>query len=381
MDREPGKGARPRRGRFLRLGLGLILSLAGGLLCLEGILRWLLFSNQEWARHWGWGLRKAELYCSSESGTEYWKLHARFSGSDAVKRNRFFDPVLGWIDPQLEPGTLNHACAGLIGERRPVLLYGDSYARCATGPEDCWEGLLERSPLGQRYFLLNHGVGGYGLDQTYLLLSLTLDRYVEQDPVVVVGLLVDDDLDRCYLGLRGHPKPYFRLQDGVLVLHAIEETTPLDYVRAHPVGIRSYLWRWFLFGQRALPIADPIAWTSDADQVQVKEAVSARIIEALQLQVVARRVEYFFLLFHGWRCAASSAPCGWQEPFLLRELGQREIPYVSSKRYLREHVQRTGAELSSSFFIAEMPGLNHYTPATNAIVFEALRAGLEGRFE
>ena len=96
-----------------------------------------------------------------------------------------------------------------------MLLFGDSFCECATPPEECWQGLLERSPLGPRFALVNYGTGGYGLDQVLLLARRVLDRWRGRDPLVVVGILVDDDLDRDALALRNFPKPRFRLADGV----------------------------------------------------------------------------------------------------------------------------------------------------------------------
>ena len=89
----------------------------------------------------------------------------------------------------------------------------------------------------------------------------------------------------------------------------------------------------------------------------------------------------FFLLFHAR--VSLGAPGGsfwWQEPFLIGELEARGLPFVSSRRPLLEHAQRTGADLDD-YYIDSGPGQNHYEPEANALVFEALRAGLEGRFD
>ena len=73
-------------------------------------------------------------------------------------------------------------------------------------------------------------------------------------------------------------------------------------------------------------------------------------------------------------------PYWWQEPFLHRTFRELAIPFVSSKRFLRTHMQRTGLP-ADSFYYDSKPGSNHYTSAANGIVFGAIRDGLEGRFE
>lgn len=63
-----------------------------------------------------------------------------------------------------------------------------------------------------------------------------------------MAILVDDDLDHCFLRLRGHPKPWFAGEGGALVAHPPAAETPLAFVDAEPPAIRSYLGRWLLFG-------------------------------------------------------------------------------------------------------------------------------------
>ncbi len=378
---EPGtRGRSGRRRRVSRWLLFTGLALVLGFLLLEGALRFLLFSELEWARRLGAPLRREPLYCSTASGREYWKLHLLFSGQQAELIHPFFDARVGWLKPDIEPGTLRHRRERGLRGRRPVLLYGDSYAACAVAAEHCWEALLERSELGRDLCLLNYGVGGYGLDQCYLLLEHTLGLYAERDPIVVIGILVEDDLDRSYLGLRSNPKPWFTLEEDRLVLHPIEDPVPLGFVRDHPVGIASYAWRAGLFG---LGLASPeraLSWTAERDHVQVKQALNARILEELRCALTARGLESFFVLFHGTRSLGSSGPYGWQEPFLHRIFEEQGLPFVSSRRWLLEHARATGTPLED-YFIPEGAGKNHYRPETNEIVFGALLAGLQGRFE
>ena len=368
---------RPQR-RAWRLLRRAGLAAAVTLLGLELALRLLLFADVEALRRVGAPLRDESLYADHASGRAYWRLGARFH--DRSEPHPYYHPELGWLKEELDSRTLRHRDEAQLAGRRPVLLFGDSFGACVTRPEHCWEGTLERAELGERFAILNYAVGGYGLDQIYLLLARTLDLYRDADPVVIVGVLVDDDLDRCYLGVRNYPKPRFRLVADELVLVPPAARTAADYARDHPPGIASYLWRFALFGTDRVPPARAIAWTDEADHVNEKRVVAARVLEAIHDELATRELEFFFALFHGRRGVGSDGPYGWQEPLLYEFLRERAVRFVSSKRVLLAHAANTGRD-PQSYFIAAGSGLNHYMASTNRIVFRALQYGLLGYSE
>lgn len=367
-------GKRARRLLFLAGGV------LGALLLAEGALRFVLLSDLARSSGFGWQLRHPELYSSYQSGRLNWKLRALFDPG-AGRPSPAFDARVGWLRSAIDPATLAHEDEGSLAARTPVLLFGDSYAQCAE-EGSCWQRWLEASPLAARYRLLNYGVGGYGLDQILLLLRLVLEHFGARQPapVVVIGILVDDDLDRPYLGLRNYPKPTFAIEDGELVLHPLEQSDSLSYVSAHPLGVRSFLWRWLLFGTGLFSSETAIARTDEADHVAVKEALGRSLVREIERELVARDVPHFYLLFHAHDALVAPGPYGWQEPLLYRELEQLHASFVSSKRFLRAYLARPGTH-EDDLFIRAGQGKNHYTAAANALVFEALREGLEGHFE
>jgi hypothetical protein len=372
--------ARPRLRRALRLAGLACLSVALGLLLLEGTLRFLLFSDSGVARRIGAPLRAPWYYASVFSGRDYWKLEARFRSAEPPDpRQPPHDPRFGWLKPEIDPATLRHADEARLAGRRPVLLYGDSFAACMTSAEDCWQGVMERSDLRERHALLNYGVVGYGLDQVYLLLSATLDLYAELEPVVVIGILVDDDLDRCYLALRDIPKPWFTLDaSGGLEVHAPLARTRRDHVALDPPAITSYAWRALVTQSGLVKAWDVPDWTGEGDHVAVKKALASALLDGIERELGRRGLERFYLLFHS-RKSAAPRPFLWQEPFLYAELERRGLPFTSSKRALIEST-RAGTPLDD-LFIHDASGPNHYDAEGNAVVFASLRAGLEGRFE
>lgn len=365
-----------KRRRAAAVALGAV-GLA--LLAAELGLRATLHGRSARVRAWGWRVRQAQNFADPDAGRDYFKLKAVLAGAAAERPNPGFHPLLGWTDPSLRP-DYGHVLEDRVGDRRPVLLFGDSFARCVTPPDACWEGLLERSELGRDLALLNYGVGGYGLGQVTLLLQQVLERRRWSDPVVVIGILVDDDLDRTYLGLREAPKPRFELVDGELVLHPPAGTSASQALAADPPEVTSYLWRFLVNGAGLFGREARAAWSPEADHVAVKQAVCARLLERIVAECRSRELDFFFLLFHGRRVMEGAPGRRWQEPFLEAELARLDAPYVSSKEHLLAGARARGVE-PAALFHAEGGAANHYRPEANALVFQALVDGLEGRFE
>lgn len=372
--REAGDRASARRPRHLLFKLALAGVIAAGLF--EGAIRFLALSESPIARRWGAALRSPGNF-SNRWSDDYWMLKYRFAAPDA-RLEPIHDSLLGWRSAAIEPGTYRHADESTLAGRRPVLLYGDSFALCVTKGEDCWQGLLERSELGAELALLNYGVGGYGLDQMYLLIQQSIDHYVELDPIVVVAVLVDDDLDRSALRFRSWPKPHLSVTpEGALVPDGPVTRDPLEYLRDNPIGIKSYGFRYLVYGAHVLPRNESEWLMGRSSRVADTEDLNRHILDALAAELAARELDAFVVLFHGRHYLRMY---DWREAFLVSELQRLGIPYVSSKPRLLDDRQRTGRG-DDAYFFAEGREREHYTPLGNEIVFAALKAGLTGEFD
>jgi len=255
-----------------------------------------------------------------------------------------------------------------------VLLFGDSFAACVTPPEECWGALLERSDLAGDYALLNYGAGGYGLGQISLLCRAALPLYAQARPVVVIGLLIDDDLDRALLDFRVWPKPVHRLDaDGRprLVPRELARTRD-ESIRREGIGIASYAWRYLCFGTPLMPGRRAAA--ARAHQRAVFD-LSRALLDQLVASLEACEVDYVFLVFHGSSFLGATSPYREREEFLLGELSRLGAPYVLSREELVADARRTG-RTESDYFIVSGHGRNHYTALGNEVVFRALRAGV-----
>lgn len=363
--------SRPRRWRRKLLFAAVV-----SLVLLELGLRFLLFHDGALAHSWGAGLRDPANFAYRWTD-EYWKLRYIFADPDSHRPTRH-DGRVGWLHQRIHDGTYDHAARGQVAGRRPVLLYGDSFAACVTSREDCWEGILAESELNPSHELLNYGVGGYGFDQTVLLFQQSIDLWTDQKPVVVISLLVDVNLDRTALHFKGWPKPYLIVgEDGSLtheeeVVHGSE-----PYLESHPVGIASYAWRYLVNGSGVLPDAWQAGLQGRGRIDDETRARSRALLETVREECETRDLEYFVLLFHGRRILASEDEDteDWHDSFLIEELERLEMPYVSSRPLLQEHARQSERPVSDYFFTRGI-ARRHYTPLANRVVFEAIRRGI-----
>jgi hypothetical protein len=378
-----GKASEPtgerRRWRPKRALFKAALALAAGLILAEVALRSLLFSDHPTVARYGRSLRVPEKFAARSYDDSYWQLQLAFRAGRS-RRSTPFDPLLGWVRFEVTPLTYEHSDAARVGERRPVLLYGDSYANCVTVKDLCWEGLMERAALGRRHAVINYGTGGYGLDQIVLLVRATLPLWIERDPIVVVSLLVNSDLERSVLRCRDLPKPHFGFdEEGRLELDGPVAATPSEFLADHPLRIRSYLWRWLLHGSGILPESWVRRLTDQAAKIAGCRELNRALLDLVVSELEASGVQYFFLLFHSRASYTPDASLDWEEPFVIEELERLGAPFLLSRVFVRAAALERGVSESSLHF-EEGAGRNHLTPAGNAAVFGAFMRGIERRY-
>jgi len=357
-----------RKGRWRSIALAVGLGLAASAVLGELGLRFFLFGPGEW----GSSLRRAHFFGDSLSDDDYWKLQHVFADPATRLAVPHADPVLGWTGTFVTPGTYAHVDAERVHGRTPVLLYGDSFAQCITPRRRCFQAVLDESDLGDRYAMLNYGVGGYGLDQIYLMLARSIDAWVESDPVVIVGILVEEDLDRGVLSFRGWPKPRFELEGDGLALVEPSTTDPDEWIRLSPPRIASYLSRFLTYRPGLLPRALQRSLQERRRKRPEKRELNRRILEQIQFELESRELRYFFFLFHNLEYVTSGAVSEW-ERLIVDFCAERSIPVLSARPYLLAAAGGS-REACRTFYDRA-----HLTPLGNRVVFEGLRQGLLGR--
>jgi len=361
-----------RVARGLRVAL-ISLGLAWG--AGELGVRWLLFGEGTVPETMGAVLRDPNRFADALSDDDFWKLQRRFQAdrdSDQFERSH---PDLGWVSASVRPRSLAHREERTLRGRRPVLLYGDSFSECVVPTEDCWETLLDESALADDFRMLNFGTCAYGLDQIVLLLERSVDRYVSEDPIVVIGILVDEDLDRCALSFRGHPKPRVTEGSDGFGWELPGDVGAKEWVEDHPPEISSYLGRLFMTSGFV-----PHAWRVEAKapMIALKQRSATWLLERARELLRERDLEHFVVLFHGERLANGREGVDWREAFLLRSLEELQIPYVSSRGALFADHVATG-RVAHDYYITEGAFSGHLTAVGNEAVFPALVEGLSLR--
>ncbi len=359
-------------GRLRRLLPKLVLSVVFLFLLLEGSVRFLLFSSATSSWSVAQRLRDPARFGSSSSDDLYWYLTWRWKKPREGDYVPPHDPRLGWTWGTVAPGSYVHIGETRLGARRPILLFGDSYSACLTLAEECFQGLLEDSALADDYALLNYGICGYGLDQIWLLLGPVLDRHLEKRPIVVVGLLVNDDLDRIAVSMREWPKPRLRLEDGRLFVPPGEIPAPGLRLAEDPPAPSS--WAWALLG--ASRFGDQSIRGTPAQEAE-KQELSRHILRAIVADLRSHEVPFFFLLFHTSECVEESDPPDWRDQVVHEELDQLDAPWYQVRDDIRSRAKTENRPTGDFFFPDGSARFNHFNPEGNRIAFGTLLRGLK----
>jgi len=246
---------------------------------------------------------------------DYWKLLYEFNQQINVAHPH---PIMGWTG-NFSIESLIHYENNLLKGRKAVLLYGDSFAMCVD-EVDCFEDILNSdSTFSSTLYLLNYGVGGYGVDQIYLLFKESVDNY--ENPFVVFSLLTTD-MDRSALKIRDAQKPYFVFEDNEIKLQGVPITlSSKEFFDKNPPDIKSYLWRKF----QSSPI-----YPFDKEEISGEDyaenilAINEYILQKAFAKLKSLGNNFVVLLFHPVHHKAFN----WRLVFLRNLLQQNNIPYI-----------------------------------------------------
>ena len=254
-------------------------------------------------------LKDPGLYADAHSENDYWILRSKWTSNEPTFTTH---DELGWVG-NFRPRSLRHYDAVDIRGRRPILLFGDSFSACAEGVQ-CFEDLLETTPFNTEYVILNYGVGGYGLDQIWMLMDKVLPLYPQA--IVVIGIM-SDDIDRAHLKMREASKPRFEVVDGALVQdHWVSD--PLD------VSFCSFVFRRVLFS--SLSSTHFRSWVLNANETQQIKSQRATLL----LESIARLTDdrdRIGIVFDPMRTVSKN----WKTSILERFWTDTGVPFVSTR--------------------------------------------------
>jgi hypothetical protein len=366
-----------RRSRWPRRVVAILAGIALALFAAELALRAALFLPGEKPARWFAAVRQPHYFANNETD-EFWKLQFLFLGPEQPEEASNADPVTGWTW-QVEPKTYRVLQMPPSDGRRLVVLYGDSFAQCNTPPEQCFQAVLEESDVRDRFRMLNLGVGGYGLDQVYLLIRQTIEALKKEDPIVAVGILAENDLDRSLLSIRGLPKPRLVLRDGELIATEPVITDPERFFDAHSVGIASYLVRLIARQGHALSPELRRPWMGPKQDLAEAQALNEAILRAIHAELAARDIEHFFYIFTGQGTLPPQKSGDWQELLIRRVAEEEGVPVLCSRPYLL--AAAGGDPDRAREYFGGAPGLEgHYNSVGNRVAFLGLRQGFLGEY-
>ncbi len=373
---------RGKLGRLLRALVAIGLGTTLGLVVAEGLVRYLIFSDSPLALSWGGHLRVPRRFADPKTDEDYFKLRQIWMDVDKSLGAHRLHPVLGWHSALVTGDELGHLDAENLGDRRPVLMYGDSFVACMTPEEECWQGLVEDSALSRKVGLINYGVRGYGLGQIYLMLRDSLDQWQDRDPLVIVGVLLDDDLDRVVYEFRGGPKPRFGVSGEELTIDYPGDVSIEEWMKEHPPSITSYLGAMLIHSSGLLPGSWTGLGIESSEGIKLKTDTSRLLLREIRGELEARELDYFFIIFEGPRIGVNRKRQTWRREFLALTLDELEIPWVLANRALQKERRQSGEESLGVFYIPDgRKGGRHFNARGNQVVFKSLMRGMQGRFD
>jgi hypothetical protein len=347
-----------------RIALLSALMLGGAWLLFEGLVRAVLFHG--WFTAWEpiADLRDPLSFAGYRED-EFHELRALLASPEAPVAPPNWNPELGWLPPGVGE-SFSHKRRLELGGERPVLLFGDSFAACVV-PKEAFQVLFEETPLGAHMELVNYGCGGYGLDQIQRLVERALPLWPAYDPVVLVGLLVDDDLDRCRLSIHPWPKPRYRLEGDALVLEReVVPTMDEHMAEAFPLA-KSWAWRLVLHTLLPDQLGEELCGAVAAD-LEVRP-LCTRLLEEIIADLRQHRLSFGFVLFHGLATVEQPEVLGWREELVLEVLDRERVPYVLTRERLARHMASSGLPDEHYFYLTGKLQ-NHLTTLGNRVVLE-----------
>ncbi len=300
-----------------RYTLNLLLILFSSVIALvfcEFVFRAFIFSDISLLKN----LKDPGKYASIYTD-DYWKLYYAFDGGHPPPKDPH--PLLGW-KTIFDPVTYVHRDLPASEGKSKVLLFGDSFAQCIDTVL-CFEDLMNAdTTFNKNHYLLNYGVGGYGVDQIYLLCSLTVNQF--RDAFIVVSIL-PTDMDRSVLTVRTGQKPWFELSSGKLELKGVPiESVPSEFFEKNPPEIKSYMYARLMHSDLN-PNFNPSEMPEDLKNKSL--ALNNQILHELNNLLKNSGNKYIFMIFDN----LYNDDGDWRYFYLMNFMHENNYPYFGTK--------------------------------------------------
>ena len=346
---------------FFKKLILILISVSVTLFLCEFIFRKILFSDNDAYKN----LRKPGDYADSEWDANYWKLAQIWGVTKPPKPN----PLIGW-GYEFWQKSLLHPDIEHLGKRRPVLIYGDSFANCIDSTQ-CFEDYLNNdSSFAKNNYLINYGTGGYGVDQIYTLMKNSHRHY--KNGFVVFSFLTFD-MDRTGLSFREGQKPLYSYdKNGELILDSSKfNPDPGKYLEQNPPRIKSYLWKKFLYGKmNFLSASFTQSFKGELQQREILKKLNTTLIHEAAKELRESKTDFVFLIFQGFNDFTMPEKDNWRIQLVKGILEEEKIPFIWAKDLIKDNYKPEDPKDLDRFLI---PGDGHPTSYFNKIIAEEIK--------
>lgn len=309
--------------------------------------------------------RKPPLY-ADEWDTDYWKLLQKWN---VVELKSNTHPLLGWCKWNVWQKNLFHKDLQDLNGRRPVVLYGDSYAQHVDTGQTMRDLFEKDSIFNSRFKFINYGNGGYGTDQIYTMFAHTFCKM--EKPIVIFSFLTLD-LERSILSFRDGLKPLLFVDSiGRLAFdNSMVSMGTKRYLRLNPPEISSYLWRKFLYSKaNFLPYALTERFTGEKDARERIVQLNTCILESVIQQLDLTQTDYCFLIFDAPADYNAGDGNKWRMEFIKDFFSKHPVKHFYARDLLPEPLNINDSAIFYKYFVVNdgHPTNLYYTYIVNKI--------------
>lgn len=294
-----------------------------------------------------------------------------------------YDETLGWIPKEFytgkgrgnkqitikENGIRSNGKDELSITQHSILAVGDSFTfGDEVSDNETWPAILERLTKKK---VINGGVFGYGLDQTYLRAEQLIDIY---HPDTLIVSFIHDDIERCQLSERSSVgKPYFDINQGELVL----KNTPVPQPNYDKVGLlrrvagHSYFLHRFMLSRFPGLWLEGIKWKQTTKVHSQGNIVSAMLLQKFSELAESNNIKVYILIQDTYVSSARSKNIVDSTLDYFTKIQTKPLNIIDLRSELDELRTNNNKEFKSLFF-----GKKHMTKAGNHFIAQKLKERL-----
>lgn len=295
-------------------------------------------------------LVKLASHYSNDDDTDYWYYRHIFTRNIEIKNKQteFYsnwevslqpDPLLGYSRkkdvniPCHETSNLGtRGAKNYTFQGKKIIFYGDSFTESNACSNNTITSKIENKT---KIETLNYGVGGYGLDQIFLLFKNSYKQFNTSQGIFLIGL-IHEDIDRVTLRGRTTSKPYFTISNNRLQLHTehIDANNLASYFETYKPKSKVYIVNLLLakIGVRDL-------WNSylKKKNIEIKKSITALILKDVKTIQKNNNLKVYFVVFYpkflylGYK--------DWKIEFLESQFKEYDLEYIDLRECLLKYQQ------------------------------------------